>query len=121
VMYFGQRWFGTSVGGLFSADQQLAPWSWPKVVDLMWHLPVPTLILSLAGIVTFIFVLPLTGTPAIDPEWSWGFFSAAGGVFGSWCASKNQIHVPEHFLALFLGSVTGLVGLLYVLNAAGHQ
>ena len=49
VMYFGQRWFGTSVGGLFSADQQLAPWSWAKVVDLMWHLPVPTLILSLAG------------------------------------------------------------------------
>jgi peptide/nickel transport system permease protein len=49
VMYFGQRWFGTSVGGLFSADQQLAPWSWTKVFDLMRHLPVPTLILSLAG------------------------------------------------------------------------
>jgi peptide/nickel transport system permease protein len=49
IMYFGQRWFGTSVGGLFSADQQLAPWSWAKVLDLMRHLPVPTLILSLAG------------------------------------------------------------------------
>jgi peptide/nickel transport system permease protein len=49
VMYFGLRWFNLSVGGLFSADQQLAPWSLTKVQDLLWHLPVPTLILSLAG------------------------------------------------------------------------
>src|SRR5271156_296360 len=33
VMYFGLRWFGISVGGLFSADQQLAPWTWTKVLD----------------------------------------------------------------------------------------
>ena len=49
VMYFGLRLFGMNVGGLFSAEQQLAPWSWAKVVDLMQHLPVPILILSLAG------------------------------------------------------------------------
>jgi peptide/nickel transport system permease protein len=49
VMYFGLRWFGVSVGGLFSADQQLQPWSWTKVGDLMNHLPVPVLILALAG------------------------------------------------------------------------
>jgi peptide/nickel transport system permease protein len=48
-MYFGLRLFGMSVGGLFSAEQQLAPWSWAKVVDLVQHLPVPILILSLAG------------------------------------------------------------------------
>jgi peptide/nickel transport system permease protein len=49
VMYFGLRWFNLSVGGLFSPDQQLAPWSWTKVYDLALHLPVPMLILSLAG------------------------------------------------------------------------
>ena len=49
IMYFGLRWFGVSVGGLFSADQQLLPWSWAKVGDLINHLPVPVLILSLAG------------------------------------------------------------------------
>jgi peptide/nickel transport system permease protein len=49
VMYFGLKLFGSSVGGLFSADQQLAPWSWAKVADLLHHLPVPILILSLAG------------------------------------------------------------------------
>jgi len=49
VMYFGSRLFGMNVGGLFSASQQLAPWTWAKVVDLLQHLPVPILILSLAG------------------------------------------------------------------------
>ena len=49
VMYLGSRLFGISVGGLFSADQQLAPWTWAKVTDLLQHLPIPILILSLAG------------------------------------------------------------------------
>jgi peptide/nickel transport system permease protein len=49
ILYFGQHWFGISVGGLFSTNLQLAPWSWPKVLDLLNHLPVPVLILSLAG------------------------------------------------------------------------
>ena len=30
VMYFGLRLFGMNVGGLFSADQQLAPWTWAQ-------------------------------------------------------------------------------------------
>ena len=49
VMYFGSRWFNLSVGGLFSSDQQMAPWSGTKLLDLLAHLPVPVLILSLAG------------------------------------------------------------------------
>lgn len=49
IMYFGLRWFGINFGGLFSSDQQLAPWTWAKVLDLMNHLPVPILILALAG------------------------------------------------------------------------
>ena len=32
LMYFGFALFGLSVGGLFSADYALAPWSWAKVV-----------------------------------------------------------------------------------------
>jgi len=68
---------------------------------------------------TFMFVLPLFGQSSIQPEWSWGLFSAAGGVFGSWWASKTQLHVPEHFLGLMLGGITGLVGILYMLSASG--
>jgi peptide/nickel transport system permease protein len=49
VMYFGLRWFNLSLGGLFSADQALAPWSWSKLYDLIWHLPIPMLVLALPG------------------------------------------------------------------------
>ena len=57
VMYFGLRWFGMSASGLFSADQQLAPWTWVKVVDLLQHLPVPLLILSLPGIAQLVRIM----------------------------------------------------------------
>jgi uncharacterized membrane protein YfcA len=96
------------------------------IFAMVWRLPIYimvaatipyTVVLSLAGILTFIFVLPLLGQAAIEPEWSWGFFSAAGGVLGSWWASKTQLYVPEHFLGLMLGGVTGLAGVLYILSA----
>lgn len=49
VMYFSFRWFGMNVGGLFSAEFELAPWSWAKIWDLTKHLPLPVIILALAG------------------------------------------------------------------------
>jgi peptide/nickel transport system permease protein len=49
IMYVGLRVFNASAGGLFSSEFQLAPWSWAKVVDLAVHLPIPMLILALAG------------------------------------------------------------------------
>jgi peptide/nickel transport system permease protein len=49
VMYFSFRWFGASVGGLFSAEYTLLPWSLGKVWDLAKHLPLPAVILALAG------------------------------------------------------------------------
>jgi peptide/nickel transport system permease protein len=49
IMYVGLRVFNASAGGLFSSEFQLAPWSWAKVVDLALHLPIPMLILALAG------------------------------------------------------------------------
>jgi uncharacterized membrane protein YfcA len=75
-----------------------------------------TIVLSLIGILTFTFILPAFGAPSIGPEWSWGFFTAAGGLFGSWCASKTQLYFPEHILTWMLGSITGVVGALYILH-----
>jgi peptide/nickel transport system permease protein len=49
IMYLSFRYFGANVGGLFSAEFELAPWSLAKVWDLMKHLPLPGLILALAG------------------------------------------------------------------------
>ena len=49
IMYFGFKWFGLSVGGLFSPEYALEPWSLAKVWDLIKHLPLPVIILAMAG------------------------------------------------------------------------
>ena len=49
ILYLSFVWFDLNVGGLFSPEYQLLPWSWGKVWDLVLHLPIPALILALAG------------------------------------------------------------------------
>jgi peptide/nickel transport system permease protein len=48
-MYLTQKYFGQSVGGLFSPQFQNAPWSWARVMDLLAHLAVPVVVLGMAG------------------------------------------------------------------------
>jgi peptide/nickel transport system permease protein len=57
ILYLAFRFLGLSVGGLFSAEYALAPWSWARVVDLMWHLPMPALILALSGTAQLIRIM----------------------------------------------------------------
>jgi len=57
IMYAAFVMFGLSVGGLFSADMALAPWSLAKVRDLLWHLPVPAVVLALAGTAQLIRIM----------------------------------------------------------------
>jgi peptide/nickel transport system permease protein len=49
LMYLGFVFFGGSIGGLFSDQYQLAPWSLAKVWDLAKHLPLPAFVLGLGG------------------------------------------------------------------------
>jgi len=57
VMYLAFRFFGASVGGLFSAEMALAPWSMEKVWDLIKHLPLPAIILALGGTAQLIRIM----------------------------------------------------------------
>jgi peptide/nickel transport system permease protein len=49
LMYAGFRLFGANVGGLFSEELADAPWGTAKIWDLCKHLPLPAVILGLAG------------------------------------------------------------------------
>jgi peptide/nickel transport system permease protein len=49
LMFVSFSYFGVSVGGLFTPDLQDAPWSWSKVVDLLEHLWIPTVVIGTAG------------------------------------------------------------------------
>jgi peptide/nickel transport system permease protein len=50
VMFLAQSYLGMNVGGLFSEEYILAPWSWAKVVDMLKHLWIPLIIVSLGSI-----------------------------------------------------------------------
>jgi len=49
VLFLAQSWLGMNVGGLFSDDYVLEPWSWPKIVDMLKHIWVPMLIVAVNG------------------------------------------------------------------------
>jgi peptide/nickel transport system permease protein len=57
VMYVGFAWFGANVGGLFSPDFIEAPWSMEKVWDLIKHLPIPAIVLGVAGTAQLIRIM----------------------------------------------------------------
>jgi uncharacterized membrane protein YfcA len=74
------------------------------------------IVLSAVGLFTYGVIMPALTGSAIQPEWAWGFFAAAGGILGAWAAAKTQRFVPEHLLKLMLGAVTGIAGALYSLS-----
>ncbi len=57
VMYVGFAYFGANVGGLFSPDYSEAPWSMDKVWDLLQHLPIPAIVLGVAGTAQMIRIM----------------------------------------------------------------
>jgi peptide/nickel transport system permease protein len=57
LMYAGFRYFGANIGGLFSDRFVEAPWSLAKMWDLLKHLPLPALILGLAGTAQLIRIM----------------------------------------------------------------
>ena len=57
LMYVGFRYFGANIGGLFSDRFVEAPWSLAKAWDLLTHLPLPAIILGLAGTAQLIRIM----------------------------------------------------------------
>ena len=57
LMYVSYRYFGQSVGGLFSPEFQDAPWSLAKVWDLAKHMVVPIIILGMSGTASLIRIM----------------------------------------------------------------
>jgi len=49
LMFLLYKYAGWSVGGLFSPEYVVAPWSMGKVVDLLKHLPIPLVVIGTAG------------------------------------------------------------------------
>jgi peptide/nickel transport system permease protein len=57
LMYAGFKLFNANVGGLFSDEMAQAAWGWAKTWDLIKHLPLPAVILGLAGTAQLIRIM----------------------------------------------------------------
>ena len=49
LLYYTNRWFDVSIGGLYDAKYSGQPWTADKVGSLLSHLVVPTLVIGLGG------------------------------------------------------------------------
>ncbi len=49
LLYYMNRWFGISIGGLYDPQYAGEPWSWAKIQSLLSHLVVPTVVIGLGG------------------------------------------------------------------------
>ncbi len=49
LMFFFYKYFGLSVGGLFSPQYMRAAWSVARFVDMLKHLPIPIIVIGTAG------------------------------------------------------------------------
>jgi len=57
LLWLGYKYFDTSIGGLFSREYQVAPWSWNKFVDMLKHLWVPLIVLGVGGTASMIRIM----------------------------------------------------------------
>ena len=57
VMYLSYTLFNANIGGLFSPAYLEAPWSLDRLRDLIKHLPVPAVVLGLAGTAQLIRIM----------------------------------------------------------------
>ena len=60
LMYVSFTWFGVQVGGLFSPEMEVLPWSTAKFYDLLSHIWLPVLILAIGGTANIIRTMRAT-------------------------------------------------------------
>jgi peptide/nickel transport system permease protein len=49
LLYFANVFFGLSIGGLMDPRYIDAPWSWGKLMSILGHLWIPTIIIGASG------------------------------------------------------------------------
>jgi peptide/nickel transport system permease protein len=60
LMWIAYQYFGVTIGGLSSPYYVQQPWTWAKLWDLFQHLPVPIIVISLAGTANLIRTMRAT-------------------------------------------------------------
>ena len=69
IMFFFFNVLDMSVGGLFSQQYAIAPWSWPRVWDMIQHLWTPIIIIGAAGTAGLIRVMRATMLDELNKQY----------------------------------------------------
>ncbi len=125
ILFFAMMVLKVEVGGLFSREFVDAPWSWPRVVDLLKHLWIPALISAVTGTAGLIRLmrgnlLETLGQPFVEA-------ARARGLKNSSVTWKHAVRVAINPLVVILtadylpGVVAGdaLVGTVLNLPTVG--
>lgn len=125
ILFFAMMVLKVEVGGLFSREFVDAPWSWPRVVDLLKHLWIPALISAVTGTAGLIHLmrgnlLETLGQPFVEA-------ARARGLKNSSVTWKHAVRVAINPLVVILtadylpGVVAGdaLVGTVLNLPTVG--
>ena len=102
-------------GGFLMTPLLVTLFGLPMYVIVAATLPFVT-VQSLVGLFSYLVMVPALTGRYDPPEWAFGLFVAGPAVFGAWLAAKTQRFVPESYLKLVAGVITGVGGLLYVIN-----
>jgi hypothetical protein len=102
-------------GGFVMAPALATVFELPMYVIVAASIPF-VMVQSLVGLFSYVVIVPAFTGHYEPPEWAFGFFCAAPAVLGAWLAAKTQRFVPESYLKLVAGCLTGLGGLLYLIN-----
>lgn len=69
LLFFGLKFFGMNLSGLFSPEYLDAPWSLDKVLDLLKHLPVPVIVVGTGGTAGLIRILRATLLDELEKQY----------------------------------------------------
>lgn len=107
-MYLGFRWFGFASTGLLSSEYIAEPWSAAKVLDLLMHLPLPVVVIGIAGTAGLIRVLRATLLDELDKPYV--VTARAKGVPEGRLLLKYPVRVAVNPLVSTIGwSLAGIV------------
>lgn len=101
LMVVAQRFFGFSVGGLFSREYIDAPWSFAKLIDLLKHLWIPVFIVGISGTAGLMRIMRGNLLDTLNMQYVQA--ARARGLRESTVVVKHAVRNAIHPLIMLLG------------------
>ncbi len=103
IMYFSNRWFGISIGGLMDKAYLNQPMSWPKFWSILEHLWIPVLIIGTSG--TAAMIRRLRANLLDELQKQYVVTARAKGLHPKKVLHKYPLRVALNFFVSDIGSI----------------